>query len=122
MEEERYIRLKDGDIYGYTEILARRKDAVIVDAYAAAQGFRAMGVSNELTARFPYTATLDNDQRHERPSGFQSIYQKQREDQVERKRAMDAKRADRAERLRRMQEAETTEPVKDLLGDVTDGS
>lgn len=53
VKEERYIRLRDGTIYGYTPLLAKRRDAVIVDDYAAAQWYRSQGITNELTEKYP---------------------------------------------------------------------
>lgn len=55
----RFIRLPDGTIYGYTSLLAKRRDVTIVDGYAAAQWFKSQGVENDVTREFPDTAPLD---------------------------------------------------------------
>lgn len=55
----RFIRLPDGTIYGYTSLLAKRRDATIVDGYTAAQWFKSQGVENDVTRAFPDTAPLE---------------------------------------------------------------
>ena len=53
MATERFIKLKSGACYPYSERLAKRKDAQIVDGYTAARYFRNMGVTSRITEEYP---------------------------------------------------------------------
>ncbi len=53
MAEERFLKMKTGAVYRYSAMLAKRRDAVIVDGYAAAEYFRSIGSENEITKKFP---------------------------------------------------------------------
>lgn len=101
----RFIRLQDGTIYGYTSLLAKRRDATIVDGYAAAQWFKSQGVENEVTRAYPDTAPLDVKQAARRiiPA---SEKPNRNVVKAEQKRARAAKMEERAVKLRRMKEAD----------------
>lgn len=131
-DPERFIRLPDGTIYGYTSMLAKRRDATIVDGYAAAQWFKSQGVENEVTRRFVATAPLD-----QRPAPKPAPARKPNRNVVKeaQRTARTTKLAERAEKLKRMKEAkpeppaaqETSEAVEEetpldkTIGDLLDG-
>ena len=52
-QEERFLKMKSGAVYRYTEALAKRKDAMLVDGFAAAEYYRKLGVENDITQAYP---------------------------------------------------------------------
>jgi hypothetical protein len=113
-DPDRFIRLRDGTIYGYTSMLAKRRDATIVDGYTAAQWFKSQGVENEITARFDVTAALD-PRPPARPAPRKASEKPNRNVvKEEQKAAREAKLAERAMKLRRMKEAGKPEPEQAL--------
>lgn len=58
-EPERYLRLGENDVYGYSELLATRRDAAVIDGYTAAQLLRRQGITNEITERYPDAVRLE---------------------------------------------------------------
>ena len=44
MTEDKFIRVKSGSIYRWTEMLMKRRDAVEVDGHTAAKYFRDQGI------------------------------------------------------------------------------
>ena len=110
-DPDRFIRLSDGTIYGYTSMLAKRRDATIVDGYTAAQWFKAQGVENEVTRRFDVTAPLDA-----RPARVMTRVIKPNRNLVkeEQRLAREKKLEERAVKLRRMKEAGKPEPRQAL--------
>ena len=53
MTEDKFIRVKSGSIYRWTEMLMKRRDAVEVDGHTAAKYFRDQGIENDITAKYP---------------------------------------------------------------------
>jgi hypothetical protein len=53
MAEERFLRMKSGAVYRYSPALAKRRDAVLVDGFAAARHYRSIGVKNDITEKYP---------------------------------------------------------------------
>lgn len=47
----RYIRLTDGTVYHYSDRLAKRRDATVVDEDAARAYFEKLGIKNALTEK-----------------------------------------------------------------------
>lgn len=52
-ENERFLRVKSGAVYRYSEALAKRRDALLVDGHAAADYYRSIGVKNDITEKYP---------------------------------------------------------------------
>lgn len=50
---ERFLRVKSGAVYRYSEQLAERKDAIVVDGHTAAEYFRSIGAENDITKKYP---------------------------------------------------------------------
>jgi len=105
----RFIRLSDGTIYGYTSLLAKRKDATIVDGYTAAQWFKSQGVENEVTRAFPETAALDAAAAPRRLSTPPASKPNRNAVKAEQQKRRSEKLAERAMKLRRMKEASRPE-------------
>jgi ABC-type amino acid transport substrate-binding protein len=119
----RYIRLTDGSIYGYTDLLATRRDATIVDEYTAAQYMRAQGLDNDLTRKYPNTAELGAEMMEAIPAPTASLL---REERIKAKLENDADRAEKQARIKKLYEkpdssvsAETVEGPRDAL-DITE--
>lgn len=53
MAKERFLRLKSGAVYHYTDTLAKRKDAIVIDGPAAAEYFRGINSENAITKKYP---------------------------------------------------------------------
>jgi hypothetical protein len=49
---ERFLKMKSGSVYRWSPTLAKRKDSMVVDGYAAAAFFRSIGVSNDITEKY----------------------------------------------------------------------
>ena len=105
----RFIRLQDGTIYGYTSLLAKRRDATIVDGYTAAQWFKTQGVENEVTRAFPDTAPLEVKQAARRVLPA-SAKPNRNVVKAQQKQVRAAKLEERAMKLRRMKEADRQHP------------
>jgi hypothetical protein len=118
-DPNRFIRLQDGTIYGYTSLLAKRRDATIVDGYTAAQWFRSQGVENDVTRAFPGTAPLDPlpAPRQYLPASSKPNRNVVKEEQ---RIAHDLKLEERRRRLALLNTP--AEPVEELIGDVSVGS
>jgi hypothetical protein len=136
---EKYIRLGENDVYGYTELLATRRDATIIDGYAAAQLLRRQGITNELTERYPDAVRLNP-----LPQPTVSVGDEQKAERVAIIAAREAKIAERIRVAKRTTEFEeqqkpgipetstevveglpvaetpiSSEDIRGLLGDVT---
>jgi len=105
VDPTRFIRLPDGTIYGYTSLLAKRRDATIVDGYSAAQWFKSQGVENEVTRAYPDTAPLDV-KKAARVYLPASAKPNRNVVKAEQKRARATKLEERAVKLRRMKDAD----------------
>lgn len=51
--DDRFIRVKSGAVYRFSERLLKRKDAVIVTGQEAADYYRSINSENEITAKWP---------------------------------------------------------------------
>ena len=111
----RFIRLPDGTIYGYTSLLAKRRDATIVDGYTAAQWFKSQGVDNEVTRAFPDTAPLDVKKAARVFSTPASAKPNRNVVKAQQKQARAVKMEERAMKLRRMKEADRLQPAPDAV-------
>lgn len=99
--EDRFIRLSDGTIYGYSELLAKRKDAMIVDGYTAAMWFKNQGIENEVTEKYPHAAASTLVTEPTRPANMMAQRHAARLRQQE---ELYEKRKARAEKIARMRE------------------
>lgn len=106
----RFIRIADGTVYGYTSLLAKRRDATIVDGYTAAQWFKSQGVENDVTRAYPDTAPLDV-KKAARVYLPASSKPNRNVVKAQQKRARAEKLEERAVKLRRMKEADKLQPV-----------
>ncbi len=115
----RYIRLDDGTLYHYTDLLATRRDASIVDEYTAAQYMRAQGVDNELTQKYPATAALGPEYLEAIPTTAKA----KRDEMIAAKNADKAAREERKAKVARMsaQQPDSDEP-ETLTNDEVEGS
>lgn len=99
-EPDRFVRLADGTIYGYSEMLARKKGASVVDGYVAATYFRSVGVENDITKRYP--STLPVTRRPVAQPQLASKQQNRNAMKAEREERRTQKLAERAEKLKRL--------------------
>lgn len=53
MAEEKFIRVSNGCVYRYAPMLMKRRDAQVVNGQTAADYFRSIGVSNDITEKYP---------------------------------------------------------------------
>tara|TARA_R110000772_G_scaffold235182_3_gene346791 strand:- start:7910 stop:8227 length:318 start_codon:yes stop_codon:yes gene_type:complete len=53
MATKKFLRVKSGAVYHYSDRLAKRSDAIVVDGHAAAAYFRSIGSVNKITKAYP---------------------------------------------------------------------
>lgn len=56
---DKFIRVRSGAVYHHTDLLARRKDAVIVGPQEFADYLRECGVANDVTRKYPTRDTAE---------------------------------------------------------------